>query len=294
MNNGFTARNQAIADVIMRIATEQHPLTGRAVYYQTVSTGLVERGAPGVKQVQRILTRLRETCQLKRNWIADNTRSTHKPASWDGLADFADTMRDMYRKDLWAQQDDYICFIIEKDAIAATILPVTREFDVSLHPTRGFVSIGYADEIARQWQMIRKPIYAYYLGDWDPSGLEMEMDLRLKLADYSGKVETAPQDVDASSFCLQRIAVLPEHFAKYNLIELSPPKKDRRSSKFVSAHGNRCAEVDAIPAPELRRIVRETIETHVDQFAWQALKRTEEIERVSLIDIANAVGDIGR
>jgi hypothetical protein len=40
--------------------------------------------------------------------------------------------------------------------------------------------------------------------------------------------------------------------------------------------------VDAIPATELRRRVREAIEDHIDQEAWQKLKETEALEKETL------------
>jgi hypothetical protein len=51
-----------------------------------------------------------------------------KPPSWSGLADYGQTVRDCYRKDLWAQMPKHV----EKDVIADTIHPVTNAHDVAL------------------------------------------------------------------------------------------------------------------------------------------------------------------
>ena len=76
----------------------------------------------------RIVTRLREAHVLPFQWIVDSIRSTLKPSSWSGLDDFADAVRDAYRRDFWASLPDYVHVIVEKDAMAGVLQPVTREF----------------------------------------------------------------------------------------------------------------------------------------------------------------------
>src|SRR5262249_50970971 len=148
-----------------------------------------------------MLTRLREAGKVPRTWIVDHVRATLKPSSWSGLADFGDTVRDAYRKDFWASLEHHIEVFVEKDAIAGTIQRVTHKYDIALRVCRGYASVSFAGEIADEWQRIEKPIFAYYLGDFDPSGFDLERDLRAKLERYSGRPCVMHSDgVDDQSF----------------------------------------------------------------------------------------------
>jgi hypothetical protein len=113
---------------------------------------------------------------------------------------------------------------------------------------------------------------AYYLGDFDPSGFDMERDLREKLERYSAR-----HDIH-----WRRLAVLEEDFQTYNLICLPVKEKDRRAKGFVEEHGRDCAEVDAIAPTELRGRVQEAIEGHIDPDRWARLRLVEEQEQETL------------
>ena len=155
------------------------------------------------------MTKLRNSGCLPFRWIVDNLRNTMKPSSWSGLDDFLQTVRSAYRKDFWARLPEYVHIFCEKDAIAGVLSPVTQEFDVALSPIRGYASISYAHEIADEWNAIHKPIHAYYLGDFDPSGFDLERDLREKLNRYYGR-----------EFSWTRLGVNESDFEAFDLIPL--------------------------------------------------------------------------
>jgi hypothetical protein len=234
-----------------------------------VSRGwLPDTGDRSYNRIQRLLNRLRENGTVPFNWIVDTVRATIKPSSWSGLDDFADTVKQAYRKDYWASLPEYIEVIVEKDTVAGKVSPVTREFDVPLHPIRGYSSTSYAWSIAQGWKEIKKPITVYYVGDHDPSGRDLERNIRTKLARYSG-----------CEFSWVRLGVNPEHFDEFDIIPLKPKKLDRRYKGFAAEWGDRCAEVEAIPATALREMIRDAIESPIPRGSWQRLKRVEKLER---------------
>jgi hypothetical protein len=228
--------------------------------------------------VQRLLNRLRMAGVIPFSWVVDNVRSTIKPSSWSGLNDFAETVADAYRLDFWSRLDDYIEFIVEKDTVAGKIAQVTRSFDVPLHPIRGYNSTSYAYEIASRWREIHKPITIYYLGDHDPSGRDLERDIKEKLAALSGR-----------RFLWQRLAVEPEQFGLYNIRPMEPKQGDSRFRRFVQAGYYDCAEVEAIPAKDLRHIVHTAILTHIPTGEWERLQEVERLERQQWLDYMAAM-----
>jgi hypothetical protein len=273
---GFLAEQQlkgenlALAAVATELLFKHKPDTVRGVMYSVVSAGwLPDTGKKSYGRIQRLLNNLRKKGAIPFNWIVDNVRSTIKPSSWSGIEDYADTVADCYRKDFWASLPEYVALIVEKDTVAGRVAPVTKEFDVSLHPLRGYSSTSFAWSIARELECIDKPVTIYYIGDHDPSGRDIERSVITSLKAYGNDIE----------FEWQRLAVRPEQFDQYQIIPLEPKQKDVRYAKFVEQYGERCAEVEAVPATDLREMVRDAILAHIPADDWARLQQIEQQER---------------
>jgi hypothetical protein len=262
-------KNLPLVCVAVELLAAHQPDTVRGNMYLVVSAGwLPDTSRKSYSRIQRLLNRLRLNGTLDFSWIVDNIRSTIKPSSWSGLADFAETVAEAYRKDFWAELPEYVEVIVEKDTVAGKVAPVTREFDVALHPIRGYNSTTFAYDIAKHWERIDKPITIYYVGDHDPSGRDLERDIREKATRFSGK--------DVSWV---RLAVNLDHFGEFAIRPLAAKKSDKRYAGFVARYGEDCAEVEAIPATELRAMVRSAIESHIPSGAWQKLQEVERLEK---------------
>jgi hypothetical protein len=261
--------NLPLAAVAVELLSKHEPDTVRGVMYSVVSAGwLPDTSATSYARIQRLLNALRKKGVIPFQWVVDNVRDTIKPSSWSGLGDFADTVTDAYRKDFWAQLPAYVEVIVEKDTVAGRVSPVTGEYDVSLHPVRGYCSTSFAWGIAQRWKRVAKPITVYYIGDHDPSGRDIERSIMRTLREYSGK-----------DFAWHRLGVNPCHFEQFNVLPLASKKKDARYGKFVEEFGPRCAEVEAIPATALREMVKEAIERHIPPEQWERLRALEAQEK---------------
>jgi hypothetical protein len=279
----FRADTMRLAIAAGRILSAEQPMTLRGLFYRVVSAGhLPSTDVKHYRQLGRVLTILRERRLVPFHWIVDGVRGTDKPSSWSGLADFAETVRDAYRKDFWASLPEYVHVFCEKDAMAGVLRPVTREYDVSLSIVRGYTSVSLAAAVAAEWQDIEKPITAYYLGDFDPSGFDLERDLREKLERY------CPRPFD-----WMRLAVVGEDISGFDLLPLPPKKKDQRTAAFLRAGHTECFELDAMPAQALRERLTGAIETHIPAAEWDALKRTEALERRSLLTFVKRIRGAG-
>jgi hypothetical protein len=290
INAGLGGKNLPLAAVATEIAFYEKPLTLRGLFYRVVSAGfLPSTDKKHYARIGRVMTKLREAGVVPFHWLVDNLRSSIKPSSWSGIGDFVETVRDAYRKDFWAGLPKYVHIFCEKDAIAGTLAPVTREFDVTLSPFRGYVSLTFAHEIAELWNSIDKPIFAYYLGDHDASGYDLERDLREKMGRYCERHDwylgrdtgDPPCEWSSNLFSWRRIAINEQDIDEFDLIPLEPKKSDCRYQTFVREHGERCVELDALPPNELRHRVREAIEQHIPQDQWKKLQKVEQIEKES-------------
>lgn len=288
-------KNYKLYRKLIPILNEESPMTLRQLFYRAVSAGLIKNSHAEYQRIGRILTWAREEELVPFSMIVDHVRATMKPPSWSGLASFGESVKSSYRKQFWPSMPHYVDVFVEKDAVAGTIHPVTEEYDVPLRPCRGYSSVSFAGEVADQWKRIKKPIFAYYLGDFDPSGFDIERDLREKLARYSGLQDVVAEggddsDADEDNFVWQRLGVNDADFYAHDLIELPVKHKDKRAAGFLSEHGSRCAEIDALPPSELRKRVKQAIELHIDQDKWETLLGIEAVEKESLEKVVLELG----
>jgi hypothetical protein len=260
-------------DRLLALAEEHQPLTVRGGFYLYSTRGFVVKTEAGYDQVQRDLLKLRRTERMPYEWISDSTRWMRKPKTYSSKRAALLALSSSYRRALWDSQDVYVEVWCEKDALAGTIMPVTREWDVPLMVSRGFASETYCYEAAMVLAEQGKPCFIYYLGDHDPSGVLIDPSIEEKLRRF------AP-DADIS---FERLAVLPWQIKKWGL-------PTRPTKRVNNSHAKRfkgdSVELDAIPPAQLRALVREVIEEHIDQQALQALRAQEERERQALKTLA--------
>jgi hypothetical protein len=266
---------------LAQILRQNQPITVRGAMYRGIGTLWEDSSEPNYKKCSRLILEMRRLGLIPYFWIVDGTRAWIKPSSWSGLPDFAHAVADSYRKNLWERQKDYIEVFVEKDAMSGVISPVTDEYDVRLNPIRGYGSETFLWSIAEEWKKIEKPIQIYYLGDHDPSGLEIEADLKRRLSDFCGFVPH-----------WERLAITETDFKSTDLLGF-PVKKNASRAKwrpYVQRYGDRCVEVDAIPANEIRDRVKTAIEKHIDQREWKFLQDQEVREKADVLTLVRSLG----
>lgn len=263
----------AIDAAIYEIADEEHPISVRGLFYRVMSRGLVPKTEQGYGVVQREALKMRRAGELPYRWIADGSRWMSKPDSWSSLDSMLQTAASSYRKALWDDQDVHVEIWAEKDAISGVVYQVTSEFDVPLMVSRGFSSETFLYDTAQDINYDQKSAIIYQLGDHDPSGVAAWEDIKTKLRGF------VDPWIDLE---FERIAVTPEQVAEYGLPTRPTKKSDRRAAKFEGDS----VEVDALPTPVLRRLVREAIETWIDPEALRLTRIAEQSERDILLSIA--------
>jgi len=261
----------------------EQPMTLRHLYYLLVSSGDLHNSQKDYDNLIRVTGQARKRGELPFDGLIDNMRGHIKPSSWSGLSDFTQETAETYRKNLWANQKDYIEIWCEKDAISGVIGDVTWEYDVHLRPTRGYPSLTFLYGVADELTKIGKPIHIYYLGDHDPSGLDIERSCRQELdqmlmRSYARSL-LAEEDTFLQTFEWKRLGLNENDFDNFNIIPLPAKRSDKRFMAFHEEYGTEAAELDALPPDELRRRVREAIESHINQEEWKQLQKIEAVER---------------
>lgn len=252
-------------DDLLAICAEQQPMIVRQVFYQAEVRNIVEKTEGGYDKVQEALVKLRRAGRLPYRWIADNTRWMRKPTTFNSPEDaIADAAR-YYRKALWADMNVRVEIWLEKDSLAGVIFPVTDEYDVPLMVARGYSSLSFLYSAAQEIQEIGKKTFIYHFGDYDPSGQDAAAKIEAELRGFAPSV----------TIHFSRVAVRPEQIETWNLPTRLTKTSDSRSKNF----GKISVELDAIPAPQLRDMVRHVIEWHMPQEKLEILKAAEKSER---------------
>jgi len=267
------AEMAALRQSILDLLAADHPQTCRQVFYQLSNRRLIAKTEPEYKKtVCRLLAQMRLEGELDFGWIADHTRWQRKPRTYGSVEEALRQTVQFYRRALWDAQPVYVEVWLEKDALAGVLMEETAPWDVPLMVTRGYPSISYLYEAAEAIADRGKPAHLYYLGDHDPSGVDISRNVEVRLRELAPKAEIH----------FERIAVTPAQIREWRLPTRPTKQTDSRARRFVGES----VEVDAIPARELRTLVRERIEHHVDRRVLETTYAVEQSERLILARLA--------
>ncbi len=265
------------AEFLIDYADEHGPVTVRQLFYQAVVHGLpgIEKDDNGYDKIQEQVLRLRREGRLNYGKIADATRWMRKPTSFDGPEEAIQHWSRAYRKDLWADADDYAEVWCEKDALAGVIYPVTAKYDVPLMVARGFASETFCYEAIAQRSEDTRPYHVYYLGDFDRAGRDAARSLEEKLTRFA--------DEEGISVFFATLAIKEWQINLYDL----PTRTHKRNTPADRnwPHDFAC-ELDAMAPDTIRALVEEAINDHLDRDKLAVLKVYEESERQGLIALA--------
>lgn len=258
------------------IVAKYKPMTVRQVYYQAVTRALIDKTENGYKTICRLLADMRREGELPYEWIADNTRWMRKPKTYSGLAGMLDYAQRTYRRSVWDDQDAYVEIWLEKEALAGVLYDVTARWDVPLMVTRGYPSISFIHSAADAITGLDKPVYLYYFGDHDPSGVDIPRTVEEGIRDL------AP-DVDLH---FERVAVTVDQIAGLRLPTRPTKSSDTRSKNFVGDS----VEVDAIEPDSLRDLAEDSIVQHIDDQVLARMQAVEQAERETLATFLDQIG----
>lgn len=250
---------------------ENRPISVRGAFYKMVRLGLPKTESQYAR-VQDELVKMRRGERLPvvpYGWIVDGVRLQRKPTTYSSLDRMLHHSIRTYRRAVWEDQDVYVEIWCEKDTLAGVLYPVTAEWDVPLMVTRGFSSVTFIHNAAEAIEAEGKPAFIYFLTDHDRSGRLIADKIE------AGFREFAP---DAEIHC-EQAAVTEGQINEFDLPTRPPKRKGDPPA----------VELDAIPPDDLRAIVRDCIERHVDPDALRRTKQVEKEERRTLKRLSDRV-----
>jgi hypothetical protein len=146
---------------------------------------------------------------------------------------------------------------------------------VSLYPTGGFSSATLTYEAAEHMNaLVRgKSVVILYVGDYDPAGVLIDVHVERELRKH------LRPDIDLQ---FHRLGITREQIAALDL-----PTKPRKSGDRRALHVTSTVEAEAMPAWQLRLLVRSYIEAYLPEDALFATQVAEQSEREWLVSLAS-------
>jgi hypothetical protein len=259
-----------LIETMFKIAEEMKPITGRGIGYKLFAAGLIpSMSTKDMKVVYRALKIAREEETIPWHWIVDETRDLELISTWKHAREFADGY--FFGRDLWQDQPHKVEVWSEKGTVRGVVQPVLDELAVGFRPMHGYSSATVMWEACNPG-IDRRPLVALYIGDYDPSGMNMsEQDIPGRIREYGGH-----------HIQFRRIALTREHTNGLLPFSVESKQSDPRYRWFKQTYGGDCWELDAMDPRTLRDLVRREIEALIDRELWEAQEAREKEDQQSL------------
>jgi hypothetical protein len=251
-----------IAQQIMTsYAAQGYDLSLRQLYYQFVSRNHIENSEKSYKNLGNLISEARLAGLLDWDIIKDRGREVVSSSHWNAPNEILDACAQQFRVDLWEDQPNHVMVMVEKQALEGVLVPVCRDLDIRFIANKGYSSSTTLYELGRDLARYREDgqdCYVLYLGDHDPSGIDMTRDVaeRLELFSY-GTIE------------VQRLALNMDQIQEYNPPENPAKLTDSRCGAYIRRFGGSSWELDALEPSVLAGLVRDQIISLRDEDTFQ-------------------------
>jgi hypothetical protein len=269
-----------INNILDDYARQGYDLSLRQLYYQLVSRNIVPNTERSYKNVGVIVSDARLAGLIDWYMIRDRGRETLANPHWDSPSDFIESVAPQYRFDLWADQDVYVEVMVEKQALEGVLQPVCRELDIPFTANKGYTSSSALYEASKRYLRRAqqcKSLHVIYLGDHDPSGIDMSRDVLDRMSLFLK---------DQFNMTVHRVAL------NMNQVEeLKPPENpakitDSRASGYIARFGRSSWELDAIEPKRLVKIVEDAVVNIMDYPKFKGNKLKMQEQRDQLVKFA--------
>jgi hypothetical protein len=287
--------------IISQYQAQGLDLTLRQVFYQFVSRDLFPASwadpKTGSTNSERSYKKLGEAISDGRmcgliDWeaIVDRTRFVRQLACWGSPSEIVAACARQFRLDKWARQPAYLEVWIEKDALVGVIEGVCNENAVSYLACRGYASVSEVWKAGYERLLPRlnedKQVTILYLGDHDPSGIDMTRDVQKRLQLFTASANS-PLTVE-----VERLALNMDQIELYDPPPNPTKVTDSRAGPYIEQFGQECWELDALDPVVIRDLIENAIHSRRDDALWAEAVREENRAKKHLAGVAENWQDV--
>lgn len=296
----FSDQSLRLLEIINRILPVYErqglDLSLRQLYYQLIATAYDElpdewidpdtgskNNEKSYKKVGDLVNNGRLAGLLDWGLLKDRGREVDRLPMWENPIDRLEWAAKTHRLDKWQYQPVALWVMIEKQALEGVMIPICRRLEVPFIANKGYSSASAMYEIGRHMRYLRlngQEIHALYLGDHDPSGLDMTNDVKKRLEMFSeGCVE------------VDRLALNFDQVRNYNPPPNPAKETDSRYAAYRDKWGDECWELDALTPSVLIDLVNEAVSNLRDDDIWQESLERQNKEKAQLTRLAERIQD---
>ena len=269
---------QVVNSIIEEYAEQGYILTLRQLYYQLVSRDVIANKQSEYAKLSTLLVKGRMAGVVDWNAIEDRIRVPFIPYSVDDIDDAINDTINQYRLNRQDGQDVYIELWVEKDALSGVLKRITSKYHINLMVNRGYSSCSAMhdayERLERQESEGKKTVILY-LGDHDPSGLDMIRDIEERLNEFGVNPE------------VRQIGLTMKQIKKYNPPPNPAKITDPRARNYIAEFGNVSWEVDALTPEVLHKLVKDNVEELIDMDLFNDKLIQEEQDKEKLQEFAD-------
>ena len=272
-----------ITSTVEDFKEQGYVMTLRQLYYQLVARDIMANNDKQYHKLSRMLTDARMCGHVDWDVIEDRVRKPNTPAQWDSIRDILDAAVNQYRCDRHSEQANYVEVWVEKDALSGVLLPITRKYHLTLMVNRGYSSVSAMHDAALRFGAAEdagKDTHLLYLGDHDPSGIDMIRDIGDRLESFGCQVN------------INAIALTMKQIETYNPPPNPAKITDPRAARYIQEHGQVSWELDALNPKTLNALLVKEIEELIDMDVYEdALKFENNVKDTTMEIIDEHVAD---
>lgn len=274
-------RLDIINEIIREYQRDGYVLTLRQLYYQLVTRDIIPNQQAEYSKLSMLLKEGRMGGIVDWSAIEDRLRQPQKTPSWDSPQDILEACASQYKRDHMDGQSEYLEVWVEKDALSGVLQRATNKYHVPIMVNRGYSSISAMFDAFQRFKENGhdkdRSVTVLYLGDYDPSGLDMIRDIRERILDFA--YVSIGLDFE---FNIKPIALTREQIDTYNPPPNPAKVTDPRAKDFIMNHGNTSWEVDALRPDVLHKLVEDSILSYIDMEMYNKVLEVEEAEKILL------------
>ena len=277
------ARIQQVNAILGEYAAQGFDLTLRQLYYQFVARGLIENSQKSYKRLGGLVSNARLTGNVDWNMITDRGRRLLGNTHWENPGHIVKAAAQQFRVNRWEGQSNFVIVMVEKQALEGVLIPVCQELDIQFTANKGYSSSSTLYGLGRMLQDHRdkdqQDVHVLYLGDHDPSGIDMTRDVQERLELFS-----------SGSVSVQRLALNWSQVEQWQPPENPAKETDARYDGYVREFGDKSWELDAVEPRTLARLVTEAVLDLRDQELWDKAVERETAMKAELQTFADRYG----
>jgi len=263
-----------VNSILAEYEADGYDLSLRQLYYQMVARGYIENSQKSYKCFGELVNNARLVGLIDWEMIKDRGRETISPPHWKNPGEIVTQAAQQFAVDKWEDQPHHVEVMVEKQALEGVLIPVCQALAVRFTANKGYSSSSALYETGkrlRRYAAQGKCVWLLYLGDHDPSGIDMTRDIEDRARQFSGV-----------SVGVNRLALNMDQVRA-----LSPPENpakttDSRSEAYIRRFGASSWELDAIEPRTLASLVTQAVEGLREPERWRTAVAREAAMRAEL------------